>query len=228
MWIFVLGVLPLILVNHHKALGHEASRPFCPELADIQDTVCESFSLNYSCVGSCGDLRVGEHQYELCACDSECVTYGDCCSDCFEECSHVVDEERFEGSINAGRCVQTNYPYNGRSTNLIGLCHPAWQDDVTKELCQNRSGLIGSLPTQGTKDNMSYINMYCAMCNFQDFNLWQMKFQCTEPLPTNFTVSMVTVSMVHPSVWGFTDHNKWQLIQRNPGAAKFQAPGIQS
>lgn len=184
---FLLVVVSSMLVSYYSALGQK-KRLFCPEHADIPDSACHSSVFTYTCIGSCGELRLGE---QLCACDSECVTYGDCCPDFFEECPGVVDEELFKGPINAGNCVKTNYPDFSRSTNLIGSCHPAWQDDITEDLCQNRSGVIRSLPAQGKEDNKPYANLYCAKCNFQDFDLWQMKFQCSRPLPTFFTIEML-------------------------------------
>ncbi|GAB6022814.1 hypothetical protein CHUAL_006912 [Chamberlinius hualienensis] len=168
------------------------------ELAVWQErswTLCLDSFWN-SCVGRCGQSLYGPPY--LCACDSLCKSYDDCCLDYEYECTwNIYDGNRTTTAMplfSSGRmsCVglATIMEYG---VLMVSSCAPWWPKDIgninrrnsTKGLClaPDPSSLK---PVIGTHFGYIYKNIYCAKCNgVIDTEPWKVVIKCSNSSQNN-------------------------------------------
>ncbi|XP_069127594.1 uncharacterized protein [Argopecten irradians] len=122
-----------------------------------------------------------------CSCDDTCKIAGNCCLDkALEEDS--VDILSRKGSS----CVLPQlkpFEENGLNSDyryqMVGLCHKTFLNETVKTKCESENFLSTNvpdlLPVTSVKTNETYINRYCANCNWEqdkDLIYWQTSFKC--------------------------------------------------
>ncbi|XP_056008745.1 adhesion G protein-coupled receptor E3-like [Ostrea edulis] len=118
-----------------------------------------------------------------CQCDSDCLIYGDCCHDYRN--NHTVENKaipkfscEFRDDIDF-----ENFIY------IVNSC-PSGTDSYLKEKCEAENDVFDH-PSTGPSSGYLYKNMYCALCNFDDYVIWNPVIQChwLYSIPANLSVS---------------------------------------
>ncbi|XP_068247470.1 uncharacterized protein [Palaemon carinicauda] len=116
-----------------------------------------------------------------CQCDSDCISYGDCCLDAptYNISTQIRNVEKSE-------CVSLtpeSAAYIRRNT-----CKREWENTTIASLCASASpsniskqrDILLSFPVTNNATHVTYPNYYCAVCNddTEDFHPWEGEMSC--------------------------------------------------
>ncbi|XP_068248195.1 uncharacterized protein [Palaemon carinicauda] len=116
-----------------------------------------------------------------CQCDSDCISYGDCCLDAptYNISTQIRNVEKSE-------CVSLtpeSAAYIRRNT-----CKREWENTTIASLCASASpsniskqrDILLSFPVTNNATHVTYPNYYCAVCNddTEDLHLWEGEMNC--------------------------------------------------
>lgn len=163
----------------------------CPN-SSVVELDCTSHRTDRTCWQNCGkvsgDLVAREYNRKLltqCSCDARCLMYGDCCPDYLQACNATIETD--QTLISAGRCLNTYFPKPFSKFYFVADCHPKWILKTITNMCRNETGHMSNIiPVTDISANISYTNVYCAMCNFvRVVKEWNTTARCVSDL-TNF------------------------------------------
>lgn len=114
-----------------------------------------------------------------CMCDERCIQFEDCCNNSkyYEETGH--------SNVSSYKCLNVR---GGSSPMLIKTsCSELWQERSIAVKCNLSEALdVGSLdidvitPVTSYNTNVTYGNVYCALCNYDDYvQYWRLSVNCT-------------------------------------------------
>lgn len=130
-----------------------------------------------------------------CFCDKDCGQFGDCCLDAAEQASYDGLDEDQDRWICTRLPGATSYAVN--AIYVHGKCSKDWLGTNSKKnenaavaqaKCHMDTGTkhhyIQYIPVLSTDTNITYKNVYCAICN-NDFNLkkWNVVIGCDKFVP---------------------------------------------
>ncbi|MPC20307.1 hypothetical protein E2C01_013246 [Portunus trituberculatus] len=100
-----------------------------------------------------------------CACDEECVRYGDCCRD-KAQADWGDGREEGTGRYNCGRLR----PWDYQGLLMVGSCLPEYRDHPVERLCTQKVPpeeytYFLDLSVTSKLTNTTYTNYHCAVCN---------------------------------------------------------------
>lgn len=115
----------------------------------------------------------------VCRCDDDCVKFGDCCRDApalFKKPAAAVEWE----------CVRVRS--DTQATWVRSACKEGWTGPASvRAKCEGGAGTRvtdpnGGAPVTSPSTNVSYANVYCAVCNddFDGARRWQVNLDCQE------------------------------------------------
>jgi hypothetical protein len=150
----------------------------------------------------------GVEDADICACDSHCARYGDCC----RSSQYFVPEQQQLGA-SPFKCTTLF----GTTMYVMMTCPPEWKDPDTRNRCEHPSTSYSDplldAPVTSTSTNITYRNWHCASCHRDlDANttiIWEAKFQCYIPsgMPSIFvsedTLTKYLSYDTYNSQWNF-------------------------
>jgi hypothetical protein len=172
----------------------------------------------------------GVEDADVCACDSQCAIYGDCC----RSSPYFVPEQQRLGA-SPFQCTTLFYT----TMYVLTKCPPEWKDPDTRNRCEhpdtNYSDPLLDAPVTSYSTNITYRNWHCASCHRDlDANttaIWQSLFKCTIGNGMPFlSVSGETSTDylsydAYNSQWNF-NIDRYHL-DRDPGIFISDRPGMQ-
>ncbi|XP_056017805.1 adhesion G protein-coupled receptor E2-like [Ostrea edulis] len=133
---------------------------------------------SYRCQG-----RSDPYTQDNCQCDSDCLIYGDCCPD--YKSNHTVENK----AIPRFTCEYRDDVDSDNFIYIVNSC-PSGTDPYLKKKCETENDVFDHL-SSGLSSGYLYKNMYCALCNFDNYVTWNPGIQChwRYSLPENLSVS---------------------------------------
>ncbi|XP_068226125.1 uncharacterized protein [Palaemon carinicauda] len=143
-------------------------------------TVSDFIERSSACASSysCKDSNASGGSVSKCSCDTECITYGDCCYDAptYNRSEQIENMQKWQ-------CIYGSY--------MMTTCPEEWTDSDVDMLCRSHSPLdiasskepILHLPVTSKTKNVTYSNYYCALCHSDVDNItpWKTEMQCFFP-----------------------------------------------
>lgn len=171
------------------------------ELDRLNETDCRP---RYTCDGrsrALDDLR-----RRNCACDNDCVIYGDCCVNA-KRVSEMSEKRHQDWSC------EDRPPYGG--IFMKSACPVDWTDDYVRALCED--GVIDNrdpfafMPVTHRVTFFTYKNSFCALCHGINSNLsyWTPRLECSFYNVHNETKKNLTAEFVQDNLEYFPENNKW-------------------
>ena len=128
---------------------------------------------------------------ERCRCDTDCVAYGDCCSDRPMQCA---DEPIADSMLLGLACLRTenvlleSYVPSGVGLRdaywMVSVCPEDWLVDENaqrREVQRNCTANVALPPVSDSTTGFTYKNEYCAVCNgVRSIIPWQYELGCTQ------------------------------------------------
>ncbi|XP_061191121.1 adhesion G-protein coupled receptor G6-like [Saccostrea echinata] len=123
-----------------------------------------------------------------CRCDTDCVVYGDCCP------GDVNEKPEKAKVIPKFTCEYREDIDPENFIYIVNSC-PRGADTELKNKCENVSGsdVFERIPVSGQKSGFLYKNMYCALCNVDNYVIWNPGILCKwkYTLPEKLKVSLL-------------------------------------
>ena len=158
--------------------------------------ICPSWA---SCKGRCSEHTEWRTDNKLrCSCDPDCYeVFHDCCSDYTKHCGAQKPKETPTKKYNYTCKYLDDMDCSDTSVTSVWMvtrCRPEWPYDTFRTKCTQpvkyfSSDVYGFLPVVG-RDNTTFRNMYCAICNgVERFETWHIyvKTAVIPPKKFNFT-----------------------------------------
>ncbi|XP_068241463.1 uncharacterized protein [Palaemon carinicauda] len=119
--------------------------------------------------------------YYSCKCDTDCITYGDCCLDApaynfSTQIRNVEKSECLSLGLASGYYVQrATCKREWENTTISSLCAAASPSNIHKQ-----RDILLSFPVTNNATNVTYPNYYCAVCNDDTESLhpWEGEMKC--------------------------------------------------
>lgn len=148
-------------------------------------------------------------------CDETCTKYGDCCTN-----STYFNDAEQRRAVSSFRCVSVE---GQTSIYRKDSCPPSFKNTEIRRQCEksldnNMKYPILITPVTNTKSNVTYGNVYCAICNGEvsppkDLEFWDQGLKCTHgnhDLPPNCKQDCVQNNLRYNETGGF-----WQVVFNN-------------
>jgi hypothetical protein len=175
--------------------------------------ICSSW---VSCKGRCSEHTEWRTDNKLhCSCDRDCYeVFHDCCSDYTKYCGAQKPTETPTKKYNYTCEVLTKRDCSDTGVWMVTRCRPEWPYDTFRTKCTQPVNYFSSdvhsfLPVIG-RDNTTFRNMYCAICNgVNRFEAWPIYVK-TAVLPTknfNFT-EKIRFLLSHGAIYEITGTNQ--------------------
>nr|XP_039251145.1 LOW QUALITY PROTEIN: uncharacterized protein LOC120328683 [Styela clava] len=176
-------------ISLQPCIRYDTCKSRCLDYPERTDTIAETEQFN-------------------CYCDPDCMVFGDCCWDYYDECipnniggiqtqdnkrSSVKSRAPIHGAKPGARpnskafeCVVVDQ-YSKEYFWVVTRCASTWPNDDIKTSCLsvslNGSDFITLLPVQGDT-GWTYKNAFCALCNHvENFLYWRVDARCFQNAP---------------------------------------------
>ncbi|KAG1670726.1 Adhesion G protein-coupled receptor L3 [Nymphon striatum] len=154
-----------------------------------------------------------------CFCDKNCKEYGDCCID-------VAERTPTKGLIRNYQmwtCAKIPVAFAESVDHIYikGKCPQTWSDTYIKSKCemdlQIKVDYMQQIPVLGKRTNITYTNVYCAICNNDDeIHQWNVTVSCeggiSEKALKNSNFLSITNYNSASKSWNFFYKNKTSII----------------
>lgn len=127
-----------------------------------------------------------------CYCDENCFKYNDCCPDlALKNKFKVKSLQNLTCTLEKEICASeadTNYIYS------IGGCPSNYKNEEIRSKCKNTSDIFLKWPFYSTKSNLTYNNLFCAICNRENrtyLQPWHAAFRCENNVNKQITKSNI-------------------------------------
>ena len=131
------------------------------KLSEIWDEFLQrniQINLRNTCEGRCN-----HHTFSDCRCDSDCVSYGDCCIDyhsvCLQESTKLSDTW-IHPMYHTCHAIAFSTSFGGV---LVSRCALSWQDRDVKSRCLNQTDGMPVSDQYG----FNFRNVFCAICHYR-------------------------------------------------------------
>ena len=134
-----------------------------------------------------------------CFCDPLCDSvFHDCCEDYDRQCNASFMRENVPRNSLDRLWTCTNIG-EGHPIWMIAKCNPSWDDKETANKCSiPNERLISTQIPVVDKDNVTFRNRYCAICNnIHEYKPWNFTIKCNAQPPSHYN---------EDESWLFTDY----------------------
>ncbi|XP_046841219.1 uncharacterized protein LOC124435327 [Xenia sp. Carnegie-2017] len=177
-------------------------------LCKTRESSTPTCSTQMSCKGRCSNKTEWRNIVKMtCSCDPDChKVFGDCCSDYTKYCGAQTSGETPRKTYNYtcenfGKYDSTFCPV-ADGVWMVSGCSYEWPRDSTRSKCETPieelpqssdilTDIFGYLPVI-SKDNTTFRNMYCAICNNEmEYNSWPLKFRSAVIPPETSNITKI-------------------------------------
>ena len=138
------------------------------------DYLLEGYNLTSSqCLNSWTCADEDPEVMDLCYCDNLCHKFGDCCMDIetfFSQNEPLLNVDcEFHPNIN-----ERSFVY------IISRCPHQSSSNIVRQRCEtpDEEDIFERTPVSGETSGILYRNLFCAMCNHENYILWQAELDC--------------------------------------------------
>ena len=165
------------------------------------------------CLTALRGRKVDSERERNCACDQQCAVYGDCCN----------DSPWLEGSVTpfnrSFTCV--DIPSLG-GFYMITQCPDKLQNSDLREKCERgslESDPMASLPVTDINKQLTYRNIFCAMCHSDSKNkvFWNANLACSN---LNKNEHTLTEDEIRSNLVFDFQLNKWVVNYTSPNGSQ--------
>ena len=185
-----------------------------------------------SCQWRCSKHTETEWQTDnefRCSCDPDCYeVFHDCCSDYTKYCGAQKPTETLTKKYNY-TCEILDLPgCVDKSVWMVTRCRPEWPYDTFRTKCTQpvnyfSSDIYSSLPVIG-RDNTTFSNMYCAICNgVKRFESWPIDVETAVIPPPNFNfMDKISFLLSHGATYRVTSPGTNQARRSCPSFFEYE------
>lgn len=149
-------------------------------------------------------------------CSEDCVIYGDCCFD-----SKYYDSAQQRRAVSSFKCI--NFKEVG-NIYVKQDCPSAWENMEIRRKCeklphQTFKDPLLMTPVTNIRNNITYGNIFCAVCNndnssLKDLNFWKLGFDCLHNIKELPNINQQEFIENHSS-FNESDGGYWQVLIKN-------------